>query len=158
MKNFAVSLLLFFLSFYSQAQSEIVSFSYIEKVLKNTSDTTFIINFWATWCGPCVKELPEFHKMNDSIGVKKIKIILVSLDFKNNVRKLNSFVIKNNIKEKVVLLDDPKYNTWIDKVDQNWGGAIPATLIINNATKYRNFSESSVTFEQLNQFSTKSFQ
>ncbi|TAF77445.1 MAG: TlpA family protein disulfide reductase [Bacteroidetes bacterium] len=151
MKKFAVSLLLFFLSFYSQAQSEIVSFSYIEKVLKNTSDTTFIINFWATWCGPCVKELPEFHKMNDSIGVKKIKIILVSLDFKNNVRKLNSFVIKNKIKEKVVLLDDPKYNTWIDKVDQNWGGAIPATLIINNATKYRNFSESSVTFEQLNQ-------
>lgn len=158
MKNFAVSLLLFFLSFYSQAQSEIVSFSYIEKVLKNTSDTTFIINFWATWCGPCVKELPEFHKMNDSIGVKKIKIILVSLDFKNSIKKLNSFVVKNNIKEKVVLLDDPKYNTWIDKVDQNWGGAIPATLIINNATKYRNFSESSVTFEQLNQFSTKSFQ
>ena len=61
----------------------------LEKRVKNDSDTTYVVNFWATWCAPCVKELPDFDTINAAYSRSKIKVILVSLDFKEDLRKKN---------------------------------------------------------------------
>lgn len=106
-----------------------------EKVFKN-NDTTYVINFWATWCKPCVKELPYFESFNTSIGDKKIKVILVSLDFKNQIKShLQPFIKKNQYTSEVILLSDNKYNTWLEKVDAEWSGSIPATLLLSGKKK-----------------------
>ncbi|MEO5569988.1 MAG: TlpA disulfide reductase family protein [Bacteroidia bacterium] len=139
------------LSSYSQ-QIEVVKFPYLESLLKNNSDTTYIINFWATWCKPCVKELPSFEELNSKYGNQNVKVILVSLDFKRQlVTGLVPFVKEKNMKSKIVLLDEPDYNSWIDKIDKGWGGAIPATLVINNKKNVKNFYEKEFTFEELEQ-------
>lgn len=118
-------------------------------ILKDlNADTTYVVNFWATWCGPCVKELPYFEELNALYVDKAFKQILVSLD---DPRKLESkvipFIKKNKIESEVVLLADGKANNWIDKVDPNWSGAIPITLIIKGDKKLFYEREFHSTFE-----------
>ena len=98
----------------------------------NNSDTTYLINFWATWCKPCVAELPYIEALVDTYKDKKYRSILVSLDFKHQIEsKFIPFLNKNKIKSEVALLLDTKESRWIDKVDPQWSGAIPITLIYN---------------------------
>lgn len=106
----------------------------IAPLLESDNDTTYVFNFWATWCGPCVKELPYYEALHDKYVVEKegklIKVILVSLDFEKQIeRKLIPFLNKEKINSEVVLLLDPKPHRWIDKVHPEWSGAIPITLI-----------------------------
>jgi len=111
-------------------------------------DTTYVINFWATWCGPCIKELPYFEELNALYEGQAFKQILISLD---DPKKLDSkvipFLAKNNIRSEVVLLADGKANSWIDKVDPEWSGAIPITLILKGDKKIFYEREFHSTFE-----------
>lgn len=111
---------LLFLPAFSFSQSvKEVKFSFLDSLMKNNNDTTYVINFWATWCKPCVAELPAFEEVNATSGGKKIKVILVSLDFKNQLNsRLIPYVKEKRINSTVVLLDEPNYNAWIDKVDR----------------------------------------
>jgi len=111
-------------------------------------DTTYVINFWATWCGPCVKELPYFEELNALYDGQPFKQILVSLDDPKKLEsKVMPFLVKNNIQSKVVLLADGKANSWIDKVDPNWSGAIPITLILKGDKRKFYEQEFHSTFE-----------
>ena len=92
-----------------------------------------MINFWATWCKPCVAELPYFEKINSEFKDKKVKVILVSLDFEKQIKtKLIPFIKKRKIESEVILLLDDKAINWIDKVDESWTGSLPATVFYNN--------------------------
>ncbi len=130
----------------------IVKFDYYEQLRSKQNDTTYIVNFWATWCKPCVNELPYFEQINKKYKNEKVQVILISLDFiKQYDFKLKPFVAKRELQSQVVLLDEPNYNAWIDKVDKNWGGAIPATVIFNNDKKQYHFFEREFSFEELDQ-------
>lgn len=126
---------------------EVYNFDQLESFLSSNTDKTLVVNFWATWCKPCIKELPYFEaiqtKYNDDV-----RVVLVSLDFSDKLEsQLIPFVNEHAIQSQVVLLDDPYENEWIPKVDSTWSGAIPATLIINGAKRI--FYEKSFTQEEL---------
>lgn len=96
-------------------------------------DSTYVINFWASWCKPCIQELPAFDSLNTMVQGKKIKVLLVSLDFKEDMeRKTEAFLKKKNIRTECVLLDEIDGNSFINQVDPSWSGAIPATLMVHN--------------------------
>lgn len=125
----------------AQSQSEVMIYNKYEKLEKlytdKNNDTTYVVNFWATWCGPCVKELPYFEQLTEAYKDHKVKVILVSLDFPKKMdRKLLPFLKKRQLKSDVVLLDDPKTNKWIDMVDPSWSGAIPVTLFVKNGHEF----------------------
>jgi thiol-disulfide isomerase/thioredoxin len=108
------------------------SFNQFEPWLNLDSDTTYVINFWATWCKPCVAELPYFETLTEQYSDQKVKVVLVSLDFPNQLhKKLIPFVNEHQLKSDVIALFDGNYNDWIDKVNDKWDGAIPVTLIYN---------------------------
>ncbi len=136
---------------YVNAQN--ISVYKIDNLLKrihNTSDTIYVVNFWATWCKPCVAELPEFEKLHQNYSSKKIKVLLVSMDFKDVLdKKLKPFVLKNNYTCQVVLLDEINGNEFINKISSQWSGALPATLIVNDANRTNKFFEKKVTYEFL---------
>ena len=122
----------------------------LEKRIKNDSDTTYIVNFWATWCAPCVKELPDFDSISKVYANKKIKVLLVTMDFKEEVKtKVAPFIKSKNIFSEVVLLDEVNGNYFIPKISEAWSGALPATLIINQKKKINHFFEKKLTFEFL---------
>ena len=122
----------------------------IQKRLNNNSDTTYIVNFWATWCAPCVKELPDFDSINKIYASKKVKVILVTMDFKEDLKsKVLPFLKEKDIRSEVDLLDETNGNYFIPKISGNWSGALPATLIVNNKNKTKLFFEKKLNYEFL---------
>ena len=115
-----------------------VQYEELKAVFEQNDDVLYVVNFWATWCGPCVEELPEFMEVNaEYANDPKFKMILVSLD---NVKELEKtvkpFIAKHNIATDVYLLDDNKrMNMWIPAFDPAWTGAIPATVFYKNGKK-----------------------
>lgn len=135
---------------YSQKNRNIpvVNFMQFEPQLHFSNDTTYIVNFWATWCVPCRKELPYFEKIHNEYADQKVKVTLVSLDFSKNIESsLVPFLNKNSITADVLLLDDPNSNAWIDKVDPSWSGSLPATLIYNRMN--RKFFEQELDYQSI---------
>ncbi len=95
--------------------------------LNKDNDTTYVVNFWATWCRPCVQELPLFDSLNKIVENERFKMVLVSLDFK--AENAEAFMKKRGYDVEMVVLMDPDSNKWINEIDSNWSGAIPYTLI-----------------------------
>lgn len=127
---------------------EIYDFKGFEKFLNKKDNIVYVINFWATWCGPCVKELPYFERLNKVYKSKGVEVILVSLDFPHLYeKKLKPFIAENNLDSKVIVLNDKDMNAWLPKVDTSWSGSIPATIIYKNEKKQ--FYEMSFTYEEL---------
>lgn len=105
-------------------------------------DTLYIVNFWATWCNPCVKELPEFNKLQEIYAGQPVKVILVSLDFRNSYpHKLEKFVHRKKLQPDVAWLNETNANTFIPKIESRWEGSIPATLIVYHKNEYQYFYE-----------------
>jgi thiol-disulfide isomerase/thioredoxin len=119
-------------------QATVVKFDRLQALMETKSDQIQIINFWATWCAPCVKELPLFESINAK-NDPTVKITLINLDYADKLAKVNAFLSRKDMKSEVLLLDEIDYNSWIDRVDESWGGAIPATLFINQKTGQRKF-------------------
>ena len=123
-------------------------FKDFEHHLYQENDKVYVINFWATWCKPCIAELPYFEQIQAKYKDENVEVILVSLD---DMRKLESkvipFIEKNKLQSEVILLDDAKYNSWIDKVSTEWSGAIPATLFYNK--NKREFYEQEFDYQEL---------
>lgn len=129
---------------------KVIKWEGLEAVINRKSEKLQVINFWATWCAPCIKELPYFEEVNKSSS-DKIDVTLVSLDFADEFEKrVLPFVVKRNLQAQVLLLDEIDYNSWIDKVDPGWSGAIPATLIINPLNGKRKFLEKELNEGELN--------
>ena len=151
MKKFIILLIVIFISLTSFSQGlSIIKIETLEKRIKNNSDTTYIVNFWATWCAPCVKELPYFDSINNTYLNSKVKVILVSMDFKENLMtKLIPFIAAKKLRSEVVLLDELNGNYFIPMISDQWTGAIPATLIINNKKKINHFFEKKVDYKLL---------
>jgi thiol-disulfide isomerase/thioredoxin len=127
---------------------EIYDFNDFEKFLRMDDDKVYVINFWATWCKPCIKELPYFEQLNKKYSNKNVEVILVSLDFPHLYdTKLKPFIVKNQLASKVIVLDDVDMDTWIPKVSETWSGSIPATIIYKNDES--EFYERSFSFKEL---------
>lgn len=119
---------------------QIIKLPELQKIMNSNTDTTYVINFWATWCVPCVKEFPAFQALATKHKDENVQVVMVSLDFKKGFEKtLLPFADRHPINARVVLLDEPDYNSWIDKVNPDWQGEIPVTFIFNNARHKRMF-------------------
>jgi len=157
MKPGFLSIVIILFGYNSFAQSvKFTNINQIENRIEAGRDTVYVMNFWATWCAPCVKELPYFEKLAATYKHKPLKVLLVNLDFKSKLEKeVIPFVKKHNLKTEVLLIEnhDQKF---INQVNKDWSGALPATLVINKNKGIREFYEQEFTFEELNNIYLKS--
>ncbi|MBB3699879.1 redoxin domain-containing protein [Flammeovirga yaeyamensis] len=137
----------------STSTTEIQYFENFDKLaplFKHQDDTLRVINFWATWCAPCVKEIPFFTTLDQEFKSqnKKSKVMLISLDLSE--KNLVKFIDKNKINTTSYWLDDANANYWIGEIEKDWDGAIPVTLFIKGQNKKFHFGD----FESLDDIKT----
>jgi thiol-disulfide isomerase/thioredoxin len=119
----------------------VIKLSELNAMIHEPSEKLKVINFWATWCAPCIKELPYFEQLNNERTDVQVVLVSMDLDLDPNPEKVNKFIARRGIKSKVLLLDERDPNSWIDQIDPTWSGALPATLIVNSKTGQRKFIE-----------------
>jgi thiol-disulfide isomerase/thioredoxin len=128
----------------------LISASDLESRLTNGKDTTFVVNFWATWCVPCLRELPNFEKLQAEFAGQKLKVILLSIDNKSKANSaVATFVRKRKLKNEVLVADEQKPQDYISKLEKSWTGSLPATLIVNKARNKRLFFEKEFSYPDL---------
>lgn len=131
---------LLFIASEANSQVKLLTLNELNHRVSIGKDTTYVINFWATWCGPCVDELPSFEKLQADFKDKPLKVILVSLDFKSKLKNIVlPFVEKNKLKSEVFIINESDQQSFFKKVNQTWSGAIPATLFINTQKNISSF-------------------
>lgn len=147
--TFALALILLIPAFLSGQEIRTISFNEWKKNVEIAGDTLLIFNFWATWCKPCIEELPSFEKANIEFQRNNVKIILVNLDFKSKVENtVIPFLKKHEIQSHVWRFTDADPNTWISQVNNEWSGAIPATAVFRQG-KSVFFKEGKISEEEL---------
>jgi thiol-disulfide isomerase/thioredoxin len=119
--------------------------AYIGKSMK-----PLVITFWATFCKPCLQEIPYFQNTIKEKYDGEVELVLVSLDLPDYYpSKISSFAIKSNFSVPIVWLNETNADYFCPRIDEKWSGAIPATLMINNRKNYRKFYEQQLTPLQL---------
>lgn len=146
MKTYLLLIIFLFIASSAFSQNiELLTVDRLNERIKQGKDTIYVINFWATWCAPCIKELPHFEKLQQEKSREKLKVLLVSVDFKGRLEKsVVPFVKKRKLKNEVFLLDEKDQQVYIDRIDKTWSGAIPATLFVKG--RKRKFFEKEFTY------------
>jgi len=133
----------------AQERVPLTSLDALEKRLEKGGDTTFVVNLWATWCAPCVAEMPHFERLQREYTDKPLRVLFVSLDGTTHRDVVVKFVDNKELKNEVWLLDEKDQQYFIPKVSPDWSGAIPATLFVNTAKGVRIFREQEFDYQQL---------
>lgn len=137
-------------SFATGQSVKLLSLDQLDQRIVQGGDTVYIVNFWASWCAPCLKELPYFEELRQTLKNDNVKILLVSLDFKS---KLGSAVVpiigRLKLKNDAYLLDEENQQQYIERIDKDWSGALPATLFVNVNRNKRVFKAQPLTYFEL---------
>lgn len=152
MKKAWISLLFLAVAAFAQAQQPIkpVAVTWVDEMRGQTNDTLYVINFWATWCKPCVEELPYFQQLAKNYEGKKLKVILVTTDMRKDIgTRVNDFVKAKGITMQVVYINEVNADKWINNVSAEWTGAIPATWFLKGSDKFEKFHEGEFTYTEL---------
>lgn len=128
-----IVLIVFLLFFFEVRSQEVIAYPDFERRFVGSDDTVYVVNFWATWCAPCVKELPAFEEAVKRYAGAKVRFYFLSLDFgTDGYLRANAFLQKRGYSFSSLLTTDENANSWIPMVSKSWSGAIPATLFIRN--------------------------
>lgn len=144
--------LLFFTALSTAVSAQVIPSFTAEQLMKRAtgSDTVYVMNFWATWCAPCIAELPAFESTTENYAGKKVKVLLVSMDFPEDYpTKIQAFANRKKIKSEVVWLKETDANLFIPKIDGRWTGALPATVIMNGKSGNKLFFEKQMSADEL---------
>ncbi len=133
----------------AQNRVPLISLDELEKRLDGGGDTTFVVNLWATWCAPCVAEMPYFEQLQQDYASAPLRVLFISLDAKKHQDAVVKFINRNGLKNEVWLLDEKNEQYFIPAISAEWSGAIPATLFVNKHKGIRVFKEQDFDYQQL---------
>ena len=140
--RFSITVILFLICTLANSQkADQIKLKDLQTIISTRSEKIQIINFWATWCAPCVKEVPLFERLNQENKAVDVTLVSMDYDLDPNPEKVYRFIARKKLQSKVVILTEKNPNDWIDKIDKNWSGALPATLVLNTKTGKRKFVE-----------------
>lgn len=115
---------------------ELIDKSGLQKLIQERNGKMLLLNFWATWCQPCVEEFPYLVKLSTSHEKNDLEVIGISVDFPDEVEsKVVPFLTMHAVPFKVYVAKFDKEEDFINAVDVSWNGAVPATFIYDSLGK-----------------------
>lgn len=113
-------------------------------------DTLYVINFWSTWCKPCLKELPYFEQIHEEFTDKPVKVILVSLDLpQTRDERVAQLIQEKNLNATVRVLKNTNPNYYIPIISDEWQGNIPATVVLHPKSGLEKLYAKELTYTEL---------
>ncbi|MFC7524533.1 redoxin family protein [Parapedobacter sp. GCM10030251] len=109
---------------------ETVTLDSLKSVLANQSGKYRLVNFWATWCGPCVAEFSTLTETDKMYRNREFDFVTVSLDAKQSADKVRTFLEQKYASNRNLLFGDENKYDLIEAVDKEWQGALPYTVLI----------------------------
>ena len=94
-----------------------------------------LVNFWATWCEPCRKEMPELSKMYNRLKAKGLELITISADEPEDEKAAIAFLAKAGIGDPAYLKQAKNDDKFISGIDAKWSGALPALILYDKTGK-----------------------
>lgn len=114
------------------------------------ADHPLIVNFWATFCVPCNKEIPYFQSMVEKYKQQGVELILVSLDLPDYYpARIAGFAGSHGYHATIVWLNETDADYFCPRIDKRWTGGIPSSLFVNSKTRYRRFYDRQLTEAQV---------
>ena len=152
MKQLPVKLLIVFLLGNSLVHAQDIpkwKLADLQAAMQEAKEPT-IFNFWATFCKPCVEEIPYFQQVVKKYDSAQVRLVLVSLDLSEAYPgKIRSFAKKMGFTAPITYLNETNADLFCPAVDSAWSGAIPASLFVNPQNGYRAFFEKQLSRTQL---------
>lgn len=126
-----------------------VTYDALLSEIKDTDAEVTVVNFWATWCGPCREEFPAFVQLGKDFESEGVRVLFVSMDFDDEVPEVAAFLAEQN-------WDRPSYlrtgndHEFISALHDEWSGVLPATMVYRQEGELVDFWQGEpVTFEEL---------
>lgn len=131
-----IMMLLFSARLYSQEVLPLSSTKDLDNLKESLNGKVVLLNFWATWCVPCVKEFPDLVKLYNDYKDKDFRLIFISTDVPEEVNsKVIPFLKENGVNFVTYYNNFSKSEDLIDYIDKNWEGAVPTTYIYDKNGK-----------------------
>lgn len=102
----------------------------LTRLVKNDTENLLLVNVWATWCGPCVKELPEFVTINRMYRQRNFKLVTISMDEPDDGEAVLKTLRQNHVSALNYHLAIDNRDRFADLLDPKWDGPVPYTLLI----------------------------
>ena len=115
----------------------------LSKLVKNDTENLLLVNVWATWCGPCVKELPELVTINRMYRNRKFKLVTISMDEPDEGEAVLKELTRSHVSATNYHLAIDDRDRFANLLDRKWEGPLPYTLLIAPGGK--------VVFRKLNE-------
>jgi thiol-disulfide isomerase/thioredoxin len=157
-KKTGITVVIYFLFWqicYCQNKVKALKINEVEAILANKTDHIIVLNMWATWCKPCVAELPQFERFFKENTNKNVKLLLLSVDFPKDLPKVQAFVNKKAINCPVALLNETNPNAYIDKISEQWDGTLPSTLFVNTQNGKRLLVQQELNYQGITNYLSK---
>jgi len=118
----------------------LLDFVNFKQLISESRGKVLVINIWATWRVPCVEEMPDLVKLDDSYESENVQVIGISLDYPEEIQsKILPFIKNNKINFPIYVNDFKNDEALINFLNENWSGAIPATFIYDKTGVQKEF-------------------
>ena len=118
------------------------------KIIRDSKSELTLLNFWATWCKPCLDEFPDIVTLSREYKSDDLSVIFVSADFENNLPAVRQFINKQQLTY-VTYYKSESDNIFINALNPEWSGALPATFIYDATGRLLDFWVGKRTLEEL---------
>ena len=123
----------------------------VHTLLAGMHGKVVVLNFWATWCVPCVEEFPDLLKLRRVMADRGVEVVLVSIDAQRDSAAVRRFLRRSGVEFPVYIKRKGNDEGFINAVDARWSGALPATFIYDRDGRMVRRVVDAQTYERLSQ-------
>ena len=123
-----------------QTNVALIDSAKFQNIISNNNGSVLVVNVWATWCLPCVEEMPDLVEITDFYESESVKIIGISIDYPEEIQsKILPFIKNNKLNFPIFVNDFKNDEALINFLNEKWSGAIPATFIYDKTGVQKEF-------------------